>query len=538
MRKSESFLHSITIQIILVIFSLLLPAVFLSGYINYRFARSGMEQVERSHAQLLESYIAQIDRELDLAQNYMNSLTFYNSTTVYLTDRSSPNFYYSANAIKQEISKTALYYQYISGFFLRIPDTDFRYTCMIDRGTLSNQAVLNNYIDDCFVPVTADSSAWQYVQLGGGRYLMQVYQSNGIWGGSFLSLDSLPDSGMSFCMDSQLEEIGAELPAGSVLLSSSSQKCGLVIYKVLDQREIVGSLPFLQRNFAIITIFIALTIPLVYFALRHLIIRPLLRLTGAMRKLEMGDLDIQLSEGEEHTWEFKQIIASFNLMTRQIKALKIAVYEEQLQTEKTRLQNLSYQLRPHFMVNSLNMVYNMITCKDYASALRLIRFSASYMRYLLRTEDDFVPLQEELHHIDDYMNIQSLRYEDQFDYHCSVEPFVEDISIPSMILQNFIENSLKYSISPEHFTEISLSVDYRETDCSPYACITVRDNGDGYPDWLLEALTRWDLEALRDRVGLRNTLQRIRMLYGDKATCSFFNDNGAVTQFCFPLDME
>lgn len=182
------------------------------------------------------------------------------------------------------------------------------------------------------------------------------------------------------------------------------------------------------------------------------------------------------------------------------------------------------------------MAYNMINCKDYAAAMKLMRFSASYMRYMLRQEDEFVPLREELKHLEDYIGIQALRYEGQFRYEASVEGFVEDIDIPSMILQNFIENSIKYSIGPDHFTVICLSVGYIEEDGIPRACITVRDNGGGYPEWLLEALGSGDLEALRDRVGLRNTLQRIRMLYGEQGRCEFCNDGGAVTRFYFPLE--
>lgn len=143
LKKLNYVFHSVTAQIILVIFLLVLPVVFLSGYINQMFMQDGMEQVWRSHVQLLESYMAQIDRELDLAENYMNSLTFHNSTTVYLTDRSSPSFYYSANAINMEIAKTSLYYQYISGFYLRVPGTDFRYTYIRDAGLRSSQEPLN-----------------------------------------------------------------------------------------------------------------------------------------------------------------------------------------------------------------------------------------------------------------------------------------------------------------------------------------------------------------------------------------------------------
>lgn len=371
---------------------------------------------------------------------------------------------------------------------------------------------------------------------------MQGYQSNGVCGGSFLCLDRLPNMEMetasivAFCLSDDLGAVQETLPSGSALLIAASERSNLAVYEILEQQEALASLPFLQRYLQIVTIFMALTVPLVYLALQRLIIRPLHRLTGAMRQLESGDLDFQL-EQRESTREFQQIDATFNHMTRQIKGLKIAVYEEQLQRSKTELQNLSYQLRPHFMVNSLNMAYNMITCKDYASALKLMRFSANYMRYMLRLEDDFVPLQEELKHIENYIGIQALRYEGQFGFEASVDAFVEDISIPSMVLQNFIENSIKYSIGPDHFTDIRLSVEYVEEDGVSYACVTVRDNGGGYPSWLLSALASWDLEALRDRVGLRNTLQRIRMLYGDRGRCEFSNDGGAVTRFYFPLEI-
>lgn len=71
--------------------------------------------------------MTQIDRELELAENYMNALTCYNNTSVYLTNQNSSNFYYAANTINQEMSRDSLYYQYVSGVFLYVPDSDFYY---------------------------------------------------------------------------------------------------------------------------------------------------------------------------------------------------------------------------------------------------------------------------------------------------------------------------------------------------------------------------------------------------------------------------
>lgn len=540
--------RSITVYILAVILALLLPVVILAGYINHQFMQEGIRRVGQTHTQLLESYMAQIDRELDMAETYMNGLIFNNGTTAGLHDRDTASFYYSANLINDDISKTLLHYQYISGFFLYVPESHLRYIHTAGSD-LSGQSELRDYLCDTFSQAAETDSDWHFAEVGGVRYLVQGYCGAGITGGAFLNLDKLPDqrdhasNGVTFCSGEQLQEAAGTQPRGSTLISAASSKSGLHLYEVLGEEDTLAELPFLQRYILLVTVFVALTLPLVFLALRQLIIQPLQRLSAVMRDLENGDLDVRIRENE-HGREFQQIDHTFNSMTAQIKDLKIAVYEEQLETQKAQLetqkaqlQNLSYQLRPHFMVNSLTMAHNMITAGDLAGAQQLMSFSIRYLRYMLTQEGDFVPLQDELDHIQNYMGIQQLRYAGKLRCEVQADPFLKGIQVPSMILQNFVENSVKYSVSPDgdKLTVVQLIVSYCERDGVPSASIIVRDNGAGYPDWLLQALERRDPEALRDRVGLRNTLQRIQMLYGDQAVCRFYNDAGAVYQLIIPL---
>ena len=529
---------SITFRIVIVILIMFLPISAVVGIINLSYIQTGVQQIATSRETLLDNYVSQIDRELELAEKEMNQLAFTDTDILNLTDRSSSDFYYASNNLHQEMQNRALYYQYISGFFVYAPASDFSYCFLRDSSLADSEDTIQRYIADVFPDKIRNSFGWQSLSIGEDTYLLQGYYHNGVFVGAFLSLSHLQadTSQGTYILAEDISSIS--LSYREQLIHASSERCALCLYEVIDTWKTMSALPFLQRYLIFITLMVIACVPVLLLRFRSMIIQPIHRLTDAIHQMMEGDLDHQIEILPKEASEFREADQAFNHMVSQIHDLKIAIYEEKLEIEHTRLQNLSYQLRPHFMINCLNMAYNMILSRDYTTASRLMRFSAGYMRYLLKTEEDFVPLQEELAHLQDYMNIQLVRYEGQFSYECTVDPFVEDIMIPSMILQNFLENSVKYSITPESFTTISLKIQYEEKDGIPCALVIIHDNGKGYPEWLLKALAEEDMEALHDRIGLRNTMQRIRMLYGERAEYRFYNQDGAVSRFLFPIDME
>ncbi|MDE7244424.1 MAG: HAMP domain-containing protein, partial [Oscillospiraceae bacterium] len=301
---------------------LLLPVVFLSSYINQRFMRDSIKQVTQAKVQLLESYMSQIDWELGLAGNYVSTITFRNSTTVYLADRSSPDFYYAANRLNQDTIREGVYYQYVSGFFLFVPDTEFYYIYSIDGESSGRQNTLETFFREKLLP-QKDSSDWHYTEVNGSAYLIKYSSSNGIYGGAFLALDHLHIEGTDIRFQTAGQLAQTETPRNSVLLSAASALCDLQICETMERQKVVESLPLLQQYLQIITVFMLLSVPLLFVMLRRLIVRPLHRLTDAMRRLESGDLDFRLS-ANTGAQEFQQIEGTFNHMSREIKGLKIA----------------------------------------------------------------------------------------------------------------------------------------------------------------------------------------------------------------------
>lgn len=129
-----------------------------------------------------------------------------------------------------------------------------------------------------------------------------------------------------------------------------------------------------------------------------------------------------------------------------------------------------------------------------------------------------------------------------FSYQIDVDRMVEDMLIPPMTIQNFVENSVKYALNTAADSEtekmhISVTVSSFERDDYPYATITVRDNGAGYPTDMLADLNQGRHIYKKDgsHIGLRNTTQRLSILFGDQVQWQFYNDHGAVSSVTMPV---
>ena len=256
-----------------------------------------------------------------------------------------------------------------------------------------------------------------------------------------------------------------------------------------------------------------------------------------MQEVQKGNLDYQIIENKTSD-EFAQLNHSFNEMISEIHHLKISVYEEQLKRQKSDMLNLTLQLRPHFLINSLNMLYNFIAEGSLTHAQNLITYSMDYLRYIIKVDNNFVPLEDELSHIQSYIKIQQLRYGDILTYECHCDSFASEFSIPPCLLQNFIENSVKYALHYQEVTEISVNVDYAEIDGTPFAQIIISDNGPGFSASIIEDINK-GISITDDyglvHIGISNSLSRIQFLYKNQANWKLYNNTkGAVIELYLP----
>ncbi|GAP44260.1 hypothetical protein TBC1_1261 [Lentimicrobium saccharophilum] len=140
---------------------------------------------------------------------------------------------------------------------------------------------------------------------------------------------------------------------------------------------------------------------------------------------------------------------------------------------------LRSQMNPHFLFNSLASIQNfMIKEKDGLAANYLSKFSKLVRNILDSSVEEVVPLNEEMTTIENYLDLQKIRFPDKFDYVIDIDPDIdpESVMVPPMLAQPFIENAIEHGI--KHKVEKG-KIDIRIARLSDCTIFEVEDDGVG-----------------------------------------------------------
>src|SRR5580700_3061247 len=187
---------------------------------------------------------------------------------------------------------------------------------------------------------------------------------------------------------------------------------------------------------------------------------------------------------------------------------------------KARMDALTSQINPHFLFNTLNTVSSLIRF-DPDMARGVVLKLSNILRRLLRKHETFVPLREELEFIDDYLDIEVIRFgRDKLQIFKEIEEETLETFVPSMLLQPMVENSIKHGLAPRlEGGQIHL----RTRQSNGRLLIEVSDNGMGIPPERLA-------DVYGGGIGISNVHERLRLLYGDQFKMDIRSQEGQGTQ--------
>jgi two-component system LytT family sensor kinase len=192
-----------------------------------------------------------------------------------------------------------------------------------------------------------------------------------------------------------------------------------------------------------------------------------------------------------------------------------------LQARMVALQN---QINPHFLFNTLNSISSLVRF-DPDTAREMIIKLATILRRLLHSTDSFVPLREEVEFIDNYLDIEVVRFgRDKLRVLKELDPASLEVMVPSMLLQPLVENCLKHGLSPK---VEGGSITLRSRLIKSRLIIEVQDDGVGMA--AAQMLEQPDGVGSTG-IGMANVAERLKVLYGDSAKMMIESQEGVGTQ--------
>jgi signal transduction histidine kinase len=216
-----------------------------------------------------------------------------------------------------------------------------------------------------------------------------------------------------------------------------------------------------------------------------------------------------------HAWDYYR-----KFREREVQATELTARLAQAQ-----LQALRMQLNPHFLFNTLNAISSLML-RDVPAANKMLSRLGDLLRLTLEnSHQQEVPLRQEIDMLRRYLDIEQIRFGDRLQLKLEVDPSTLEATVPNLILQPLVENAIQHAIEPQAGAG---KIELRSLRDNGRLVLQVADNGSGLKPDSAKAAARSD--ARREGIGLSNTRERLRKLYGvDQQFDLTANPTGGVT---------
>ncbi|MDP4095893.1 histidine kinase [Paenibacillus sp. P96] len=333
-----------------------------------------------------------------------------------------------------------------------------------------------------------------------------------------------------------------EAPSGFLNYGKGSDRKTLMYYKMPNTDWVLlGVIPFAQyssenqyllRLTALVIAAAAFIIAAILLFLISSITKPLHRLTVFLKQ---GNLEAKLPVPS--TDEIGQLIISYNRLSRRIRRLTAQVKENEARKKEADLLALQAQINPHFLYNTLASVHWMALMNRDNGIASMVDSLSSFLRFSLNQGEEFCEVQQEIAHVESYIQIQSIRYPDQFTVDFRVDPDCLHKKTLKLLLQPLIENAILHGVLQ---TGEQGRISIRVRSSGSGMVFTVQDNGVGMSPHVLRQLHSSLTLTRRPRsgsgsYGLRNVHSRLTMHYSGNEGLQVQSAEGRGTKISFTI---
>ncbi len=188
------------------------------------------------------------------------------------------------------------------------------------------------------------------------------------------------------------------------------------------------------------------------------------------------------------------------------------------------LKTLKSQLNPHFMFNAMNSIRALIEENPEVAKNAITKLS-NILRYSLKIErNETVPFEEEIKTVEDYLALESVRFEERLKFNINISPSSAKVEIPPMMIQTLVENGIKHGISKmQNGGEITIDSNVIDSKLK----IQIKNTGKILDDDIKNSAG----------FGLNNTRHRLNLLYGEEGKFNIHNidENNVEVEIEIPI---
>lgn len=223
--------------------------------------------------------------------------------------------------------------------------------------------------------------------------------------------------------------------------------------------------------------------------------------------------------------EFDFVLTNFQQMKKQVNELIVAVAHNEKQKSQFEIEKLLSQINPHFLHNTLNTVQWMARLNGQKEIDKLVTLLVKVLHYNLGKQSIIVTIGEEIEAIRNYMELQRIRYDYEFEFNVEADEDVLHVAVPRFLLQPLVENSIYHGLSDNGKVDVLIT---KHGEGEVQLC--VRDNGAGMDADTLERLLSDDGAKKRGLgIGFSYVNRMLRTYYGEQMRLEMFSKPGEGT---------
>lgn len=297
-----------------------------------------------------------------------------------------------------------------------------------------------------------------------------------------------------------------------------------------------------QICYAVLILFLTTgIISAVYYFMRKFLIYPIQEIAAISNQLRqngnMDEYNLPSSRYEEYDAIRERLFG----LKDQISALEIEKANKEFEKEHALLQYFQLQTRSHFFLNCLKSLYSMLENGEHDRMKSMLLGFSNHLRFIFHDNMATVPLEAELREVSDYYRINQLDASRILIIRRDVPEELLDCQVPPLIIQTFLENSLKYNSKKGEPLIFQIKVARVSRTEGEYLQIHCSDNGVGYSQEVLNTINR-DLPSGFDayNIGINNLRRRMAIVYKNNCQTAFYNlpGGGACSALFIPMIRE